>query len=136
MSKHAPKIRELLLSSPEGLTVPELAELCGLKEDTIVRALKLSYGFYIGAWALEGRLYKSQWRCVKVPQDAPRLYKTATNSENSIDHQNDRLDRSIKNAKHRYDAKRVLKRIEDQQSAVDKRLEKARLRAVLGAWSS
>ena len=65
-------IRDLLLTSEDGLTVSEIADHFGATSKTICKTLKTVYGVYIDRWKGPTRgQYTAVYMCVEVPEDAP-----------------------------------------------------------------
>jgi hypothetical protein len=70
---HAPRLRELLRQSPDGLTVTQVSDALTLPRTSTLNALKAMPDVYIDRW--EGP-YKGQWAAVfclhEPPPDCPR----------------------------------------------------------------
>lgn len=66
-------IRDLLLSSEDGLTVNEIAKHVGATDRTICKTLKTVYGVYIDRWMGPNRgQYSAVYMCVDTPENAPQ----------------------------------------------------------------
>jgi hypothetical protein len=72
-TSHAPRLRELLRQSPDGLTVTQVGDALNLPRTSTLRALKGMPDVYIDRW--EGP-YNGQWAAVfclhAPPPDCPR----------------------------------------------------------------
>lgn len=70
---HAPKLRELLRQSPDGMTTALLHDATGIRADTIGNTLASMPDAYIDRWTWP---YRGQWAavwCVVVPpENCPR----------------------------------------------------------------
>lgn len=68
-----PPIRALLRSSPNGLTVAQIANALGIENVSIVRtALRAMPDSYISGWDTTPRKYAAIWSVVVPPPNAPR----------------------------------------------------------------
>lgn len=71
MTSH--RIRALLVASPDGMTVHDLREHIRTTPQNIRTVLGNTYGCYISGWMLNTTGPATAiWKCVAVPQDAPR----------------------------------------------------------------
>ena len=72
-TSHAPRLRELLRRSPDGLTVMQISTALDLPRTSTLRALKSMPDVYIDRW--DGP-YRGQWAAVfclhAPPPDCPR----------------------------------------------------------------
>lgn len=77
MISHHPKIRKVLREQTDGATINQLAELLGLKYETVRRALKNMPDVYIDRWIKKpkGKKYESIWFAVIAPENCPRPTK-------------------------------------------------------------
>jgi hypothetical protein len=65
-------IRDLLLTSEDGMTVNEIAIHFDATTKTICKTLKTVWGVYIDRWASSNRgQYAAVYMCVKTPENAP-----------------------------------------------------------------
>jgi len=66
-------IRELLLTSEDGLTVNEIADHFSATPATICKTIKTVYGVYIDRWTGPNRgQYSAVYMCADIPEDAPQ----------------------------------------------------------------
>lgn len=71
-------IRKALNDKPDGLTIPEIAHLTGVKNSAVNGALKSMPDAYIDRWVRrggEGITYRPVWCCVTVPTNCPHPEK-------------------------------------------------------------
>jgi hypothetical protein len=73
MKSRHPAIRELLLTSEDGLTVTQIATHFGCDPDTLYNTMKAVWGVYIDRWMGPNRgQYEAVYMCVEIPENAPR----------------------------------------------------------------
>ena len=68
MKSHAPKVRELLAAMPDGMTLAQLNDATGIREDTLRNTVGSMPDVYIDRW--EGP-YRGQWTAVYCVHLAP-----------------------------------------------------------------
>lgn len=122
MKKHGPTLRKALLDHPEGLTVAQMSKMTGIQYECVSPTLNLIYGFYIADWVMseKGKMLVALWRCVVVPESAPRRYSSDPANadtemkrfEGRIKERNAQLDREIEASKRKYEAERLRLRAE------------------------
>lgn len=137
----AEKLRVLLLTTPEGMTIRDLSRKTHVTQDLVYSALRRGYGFYIAAYADNIAL----WRCVPVPAHAQRPEnvepeKTAKDKRKEYQfayrakHRNAQLDRELQASRLKYEAERQRVREEKQTRLAAKKAEReAKIAAKLAA---
>ena len=71
MLSHHQKIRDCLAAASDGMSIPELAECTGIREDTLRNSVKTCFGVYIDRY--EGPIrgqYRAVFMLVDVPENA------------------------------------------------------------------
>jgi hypothetical protein len=67
------QVRGLLLAAPDGLTLPEIADLLIVDPSTVRYALRAMPDCYIDRWVKPARgCYSPVWCAVSVPEHCPR----------------------------------------------------------------
>jgi hypothetical protein len=75
-SRHA-KIRELLKTSEDGLTLKQLEQLLQTPKNSLKKTMPNVWGAYIDRWQPVSRgQFASVWMCVNVPDNTPSPRKT------------------------------------------------------------
>ena len=65
-------IRELLITSDDGMTIKEIAQKLGSTPDAIRKSMRTVWGIYIDRWVKASRgAYAAVYMCVDIPEDAP-----------------------------------------------------------------
>ena len=65
-------IRDLLLSSEDGLTIDEIAEHFACNSDTLYNTMPAVWGVYIDRWTASKRgQYAAVYMCAEVPPSVP-----------------------------------------------------------------
>lgn len=66
------KIRNLLISSSDGLTTSQIAKQIGSTYKSVQKTMNNIYGVYVDRWDIPKRgQFAAVWMCVEVPPDAP-----------------------------------------------------------------
>jgi hypothetical protein len=69
-------IRDLLLTSEDGLTIKQIAEHFACDSNTLNNTMKTVWGVYIDRWTLPKRgQYTAVYMCAEVPPNAPHPTK-------------------------------------------------------------
>jgi hypothetical protein len=69
------EIRHVLLSSEDGLTILQLANLFNCQKSSMLRSLKDMWGVYIDRWQPANGTYAAVYMSVSTPENAPHPRK-------------------------------------------------------------
>lgn len=135
-------IRELLLKHPDGLTLREMSSITGITIDSLSNSLKRCYGCYVSHWRQarpEHQIMAQVWKCVPVPENAPKPEATWTDerskayqSEYRFKMQTKTLEKRIKRAAEKYEKERLSAR--EAKKKKEPVLTSTGLTTIRGPW--
>jgi hypothetical protein len=113
-------IRDLLAKHPDGLTLRQISKQTGITIDSCINSLKRCYGCYVSHWqesAPDNKMLCQVWKCVSVPENAPKPKKKRTPEQIKeyqaayrMKIQNERLERQMKRDAEKYEKELAAKR--------------------------
>lgn len=127
INKHM--IRKLLIDNPDGLTLRQISKVTGITIESCINSLKRCYGCYVSHWqeaSPERKILCQVWKCVSVPQDAPkpRIKKTPEEmrqyqAEYRMKRRNEQLDRQIRREAEKYKKQRAVERVKKKPVKIE-----------------